>query len=239
MVDIHCHFIPKIDDGSKSATITLSMIKKAKELGYNAIFATPHFIEDSHETKKRNISISLDVLNKMLDNRDIDVKLYGGNEIYYSSNILDLIENNKVCTLADSRYFLMELPFVGKVLGLEKLISKIVDMGYVPIIAHPERYEFVNKDYKQLYNIIMAGALLQVNVSSILGEYGLKAKMTVKKLLKNDMASFIATDSHNETDIYERFNEAKKKILKIISEEKWNELTNLNQQNIIENKRIY
>ncbi len=239
MIDIHCHFIPKMDDGSKSATTTLNMLKKAKELGYNAIFATPHYIETSHETKKRNILISIDILNKMLKDRNIDVKLYNGNEIYYSSNIIELIEENKVCTLADTRYFLMELPFTGNVLGLELLISKIVNMGYIPIIAHPERYEFVHKNYEKLYDILMAGALLQVNVSSILGDYGMKAKMTVKKLLKKEMVSFIATDSHNEKDIYKHFNVAKRKILKIISQEKWDELTSLNQQRILENKRVY
>ena len=179
MIDIHCHFIPKIDDGSKSASTTIDMVKKAKELGYTAIFATPHYIEASHETKRRNILISIDILNKMLKDRNIDVKLYNGNEIYYSSNILELIENDKVCTLADTRYFLMELPFTGKVLGLELLISKIVNMGYIPIIAHPERYEFVHKDYEKLYDILMAGALLQVNVSSILGDYGMKARLNM------------------------------------------------------------
>lgn len=239
MLDIHCHFIPGVDDGARDVNISIKMAKKAESLGYNAIFATPHYIEASHETKKEELLNSVQILNGMLQERNINVNIYSGNEIYYSRNVLELLQENKVCTLANSRYFLMELPFSGRVLGLRDLIENITHVGYIPIIAHPERYDFVNQNYKELYDIIDAGALLQVNLSSILGYYGNKPKATVKKLLKNNMVSVIGTDSHDDTRIYDKFNVAKKKTLKIINEEKWEKLTKINPTYIIEDKNIY
>ncbi len=239
MLDIHCHFIPGVDDGAKDVATTLNMAKKAKSLGYNAIFATPHYIESSHETQKEDLLNSVEILNNMLKERNINLSIYSGNEIYYSRNVLELLQDEKVCTLANSRYFLMELPFTGKVLGLNELIQNITHVGYIPIIAHPERYDFVNQNYKELYDIIEAGALLQVNLSSILGYYGNKPKATVKKLLKNNMVSIIGTDSHDDKKIYDKFDMAKKKILKLISEDKWEKLTKINPSYIIEDKNIY
>lgn len=239
MLDVHCHFIPGVDDGSKDVTTSINMAKKAESLGYNAIFATPHYIESAHETQKEDLLNSIEILNKMLEERNINVNIYSGNEIYYSRNVLELLQENKVCTLANSRYFLMELPFTGKVLGLTDLIQNITHFGYIPIIAHPERYDFVNKNYKELYDIIDAGALLQVNLSSITGYYGNKPKATVKKLLKNNMVSVIGSDSHDDKRIYDKFDVAKKKILKIIDEDRWEKLTRINPSYIIEDKNIY
>ena len=97
MIDMHCHIIPSIDDGSKSVTETFNMIAAAAKLGYKGTFATPHYIEDRHEIDPKDVENSVEVLNKMLKEKKIDFTIYTGNEIYICNDLLELLQDNKVC----------------------------------------------------------------------------------------------------------------------------------------------
>ena len=224
MIDIHCHIIPNIDDGAKVVTETFKMASVANSLGYKSIFATPHYIENSHETNKSDIQNSVSVLNKLFNEKGIDLKLYVGNEVYFTPNIINLLEDKRMCTLGNSRYVLIEFPLNGIALNMENVINSVLNYGYIPIIAHPERYEFVHKDLKKLQEMVSQGALLQINVGSIEGFYGKYAKKSVIKLLKNDMVTFIGTDSHNYTSIYDIYKDAINDIKKVIKDNKLHEI---------------
>lgn len=238
MIDMHCHILSNIDDGAKSIEQSIEMARKAELLGYDKIFVTPHYIADSHETTPQNIKYKVDELNNLLKEKNINVSMYVGNEVYFVSEVLDIIKENKVCTLGNSKYVLIELPLNGTVLNLENAIYSIIANGYIPIIAHPERYEFVNEDIEKIKPLIEDGALLQINIASIIGYYGRHAKKTVKKLLKSNMVSFIGTDAHNQNTIYDTYPKALKKIEKIIKKEKLDEILFKNPQCVFENKNI-
>ncbi len=238
MIDVHCHIIPEIDDGSKSVTQTFKMAEAASKLGYKGIFATPHYIKDSHETSSNDIKNSVDVLNKQFLEKGIDIKLYCGNEVYFCTDVLNLIESQKVCTLGNSKYVLIEFPMNGTALNMENVIFNILRVGYVPVIAHPERYEFVHKDIKKLLPFIEEGALLQINVASIVGFYGECAKKTVKKLLKYDMVHLIGTDSHDPSSVYDVYEKSMKKIKKVVKDDKLENILIENPRSIVEDKVI-
>ena len=126
----------------------------------------------------------------------------------------------------------------GRVQSLEKVIDELIFKGYIPIIAHPERYDFVAKNYKELNKLISIGALMQLNIGSIVGIYGSRAKKNAINLLKDDMVTFIATDAHNSKKIYDVYDKAMNKIEKIIDKEKIHKIFYENPQYILNNTNI-
>ena len=235
MIDIHCHIIPGVDDGSKDLNSSVRMAKEASKLGYTGIFATPHYISYDLETSKEDLEKRLIILNKVIKDNNIDIELYSGNEVYISSDIVEQIENDKVYTLGNSKYVLIELPMFGKLNNVEAIIDELIYKGYIPIIAHPERYEFVSKDQQELIDLKNIGVLFQINIGSIAGVYGKEAQKRVVKLLKNNMVHFIATDSHNSKTVYSIHEKANKKIKQFLTKEKYEEIMYLNPMKIKKN----
>lgn len=133
----------------------------------------------------------------------------------------------------------MEFPFQGIPLILEDVLFELSSIGIIPIIAHPERYNYNKKDEKILFGLLQRGCLFQCNVASIEGVYGNHAKKKVKYLLKNNMVHFLASDNHKEKHIYSNLDKYLKKIEKIIGKKKLNELTNENPMKVIKNEDIY
>ena len=238
MIDIHCHLIPCIDDGSQSIEETIQMVQKADKIGYEGIFATPHYIESAHETQSDDIQEKVKQLNALLESKGINCKIYVGNEVYFTSEILELLQTSKVCTLGGSKYVLVEFPLNGTALNMESVITNICQVGYVPVIAHPERYEFVHKDIKKLLPLIEEGALLQINVGSISGYYGNITRKTVIKLLKKNMVHLIGTDSHNSSSIYDIWEDSIKKIEKIVKKDRLQQMLIENSKSILKDEVI-
>ena len=239
MIDMHCHIIPKIDDGSRSEKMSIEMARRAYECGYTGIFATSHFIEIEHETKKADFKNRVDILNKKIREQGINIEIYVGNEVYFTPNVVSILnENTRISTLNNSKYFLMEFPMTGNIINLANIIAEIVNSGYIPIIAHPERYEFTTHNFDILKQIIEIGALLQINVASISGLYGNTAKKNVKNLLKNNMVHFIGTDAHNDTRVYDIYDKSIKKISKIIDKTKLHKILYENPKKVKNNERI-
>lgn len=235
MVDIHSHLIPNVDDGSKSVEETFMLIREADRAGITDIILTPHYIVNSYEQNANTLILLKDKLQQILDKDKINVKLHIGMEVYITDNLIDLLKQNKLLTLANSKYLLMELPLNTNVQYLDMVIFKLIENNIIPIIAHPERYKFVQEDPSKVRELIDSGCLIQSNIGSILGIYGKKAKKTIKYLLKNDLINFIATDTHRKNTIYPLLEKGIKKIEKITGKEKAEELTNLNVQKILNN----
>ena len=238
MIDVHCHLLNEVDDGCRNAIESLTNIKLAEEAGFTDIILTPHYIENYYENDYTSIKPQVAELQAKVYDNNILVKLHQGNEVYISENIGEMIENNVVSKLARSRYVLFELPLKTKVLNLDNIISQIKTAGCVPILAHPERYTFIQKNPNEVAKIISKGVLIQSNYGSILGQYGKEAQKTIIKMLKNNMIHFLGTDTHRQGYIYGHFYRVEKEFLKYISEEKFEELTTTNPRNIIENNSI-
>lgn len=235
MIDIHSHLIPNVDDGAKSPEETIELIKEAREAGITDIILTPHYIINSYEQNAETLILLKDKLQQIINSENIKVNLHIGMEVYITDNLVEILKQNKILTLAGSKYLLMELPLNTNVQYLDMVIFKLIEDNIIPIIAHPERYKFVQEDPSKVRELIESGCLIQSNIGSILGIYGKKAKKTIKYLLKNDLINFIATDTHRKNTIYPLLEKGIKKIEKITGKEKVEELTNLNVQKILNN----
>lgn len=235
MIDVHSHILPKIDDGSRSVEETLKMLEEAKRAGFTDIITTSHYMDGVYTvgTDKRG-----EIIDLIESTKEIDINLYTGAEIYVSPELEKIINEKIAPTLNNTRYVLIELPMSNEILYLNKIIEKIKNMDLVPIIAHPERYKYFQKEPNKMIKYIEMGVLFQSNYGSILGVYGGNSQKAVKKMLKHNMIHFLGSDCHRYNSIYKKIPESVEKIKKIIGNRKFVELSEKNPNSILENKEI-
>ncbi len=238
MIDVHSHILPNIDDGSRSIEETFNLIKEAKEAGFEGIVCTSHYMENYYETNRPEREVWINAIHENLENKNIDMNLYLGNEIYMSDNIIELLEDGKATTMNDTSYVLFELPMNAEPMNLYDMVYEMQQYKIVPILAHPERYSFVQTDPELIYDLIDKGVLMQANYGSIIGQYGKKAQMIVQKFLENNMIHMLGTDVHRQNTIYPKIPEIILELKSLIGEEKVKELTTINPELVINNKRI-
>lgn len=238
MIDFHTHIIPNIDDGSRSVEETFNLIKEAKEAGFEGIILTSHYIENYYETEAKERDVWVNAISDSLKAKGIETNLYIGNEIYLSENIMNLLINRKASTINNTSYVLFEMPLNAEPMNLYDVIYSLQENKLVPVLAHPERYSFVQREPELIYDLIEKGVLMQSNYGSILGQYGENAKMIVKKFLENDMIHFLGSDVHRQNTIYKKIPQALEEIKEIIGEEKLEKLTTINPKLVLENKKI-
>ena len=238
MIDFHTHILPNIDDGSRSIEETFNLIKEAKNVGFEAIISTSHYMEKYYETNAPEREVWINAIYENLRAKNIDINLYLGNEIYLSENIIKLLEEGKASTINDTSYVLFEMPLNAEPMNLYDVIYEMMQYKLVPILAHPERYSFVQKEPELIYDLIEKGVLMQANFGSILGIYGEKAQMIVRKFFESNMIHFLGTDVHRQNSIYPKVPEALVEITKIIGDEKVKELTKINPRLVLHNKKI-
>ncbi|HHW57024.1 MAG TPA: capsular biosynthesis protein [Clostridia bacterium] len=197
MVDIHCHILPNLDDGSESVDISKEMALIAVEDGIKSIVATPHYIEYEHEVSKKAILKSCQELNQLLIQNGINLKILPGCEAFISPTLVESYKKGEIMSINDmGKYILIELPVTNYPEYVEDVIFDFKVIGVIPIIAHIERYSYVRGDFEVIYRLINKGALMQVNSTSIIGLFGDKLKNKAIELVKHNMVHFIASDAH-------------------------------------------
>ncbi len=236
MIDFHSHILPNIDDGSTSIGETINLVEEASKVGFTGIISTSHYIQGYYEFDCYERNQLLDIVQNKIQSDNLE--LYLGSEIYFSSEIIDFIKDKKASTINNTKYILFELPMNTKPLFVKKLVYELIQNGYRPIIAHPERYSYVQDEINYVRELANLGTLFQANYGSVLGMYGNDAKKTLKKLLKDDLISFLGSDVHRTGQIYPKIPKALKKINKIISTEKLEKLTTLNAQKVLNDEEI-
>lgn len=239
MIDFHSHIIPEIDDGSRSIEETMLLIEEAKKAGFTKIVSTSHYVPEQYEFDEASRKQFLELIKIGANNLGVNMEFSLGSEIYASYNMVDLLKENKASTINNTNYILFELPMRNEIPNLKNIIYNLLGSGYKPIIAHPERYEYVKEDPNWLLEYIDLGVMFQSNYASIIGLYGKGAQKTVKQLLKNNMIHFLGSDVHRPQTIYTRMPEIMGELKKVIDEDKIEELTTTNPGLVLENKPIY
>ena len=234
MTDIHNHLLFGIDDGSRSIEESVEVLRGMYEYGYRNVILTPHYIKDSNYSSnvKNNYKL-LKQLKDALYQNNIDIKLFLGNEIYIDDDIYDLLRAKEIYSLNATEYLLIELPFSGEYPNYEEIFKDLMSKGCKIILAHPERYLTIQKNFDIIYDLEKMGVYFQSNLDSLLGKYGEKAKITLKKLLKEKKVAFLATDIHHKKKDYKVWDEAKQIALKYVTEKEYNYLVNKNPSKLV------
>ena len=238
MIDFHTHILPNVDDGSKSVEETFNLLKEAESVGFDSIISTSHYIENYYESPVEERQEWINALSMALKKENINVNLYLGNEVYFSENIIKLLNENKIAKINNSKYMLFEFAMNVKPINVYDVIYELLQNKIIPILAHPERYRFVHQDPSIIYNLIDNGVLMQANYASIIGWYGQKTEILAKKFLESNMISFLGSDVHRPNTIYPKIPEAIERIGEIIGKDKLFELTTLNPNRVLQNKEI-
>ncbi|MBK5244783.1 MAG: capsular biosynthesis protein [Eubacteriaceae bacterium] len=239
MIDIHSHSLPGVDDGAQTMEESMAMIRAAKDQGFNSIILTPHYITNTKfESKVKENKVILNALKKAVKDAGIDLFLFLGNEVCYRVDVLDFIDQGNYITMNDSRYLLIETKsHLADLYNFEAFLFKLQLKGYTPIIAHPERYDFVQKDPNVLANLVEHGSLAQMNILSLTGAYGASAKETAEILLTHNMVHFLASDAHRPMS-YEAFGQAKEMAIDLVGKEKVAKLLNENPARVLVDETI-
>ncbi|CAH0136279.1 Tyrosine-protein phosphatase YwqE [Peribacillus sp. Bi96] len=198
MIDLHCHIIPGVDDGSLDMQESMAMAKKAVEAGITHLFATPHHLNERYVNVKDDIIDRVFELNECLQQEKIPISVHPGQELRIHRELFVSLEKGEVLTLDNTyKYLLLELPSGHVPSYTQELIYELLLKGITPIIVHPERNKELIKNHDLLFKLVQEGALTQLTSGSIIGLFGKNIKSFSKKILEHNLAHFIATDAHN------------------------------------------
>lgn len=194
VTDMHSHVLPGIDDGAQNVEESIFLIRKMMALGIKKIIATPHVMIDYYRNDADSIGNALITLKAALKEQNIDIDISAAAEHYFDETFEKRIDDRKVFTMGDN-YALFELSFVTQPPNLISIIQKMRDAGYKPILAHPERYGYM--DIEQMKTIRSWGCNLQLNTIALSGYYGKHAKRIAEEMVDNQMVDFISSDMHH------------------------------------------
>ena len=195
MIDIHCHLLFGVDDGPKKIEDSIAMLEEASNQGITNIILTPHYRRGMFKFDGDKVRQHKEMLDEHAKN--LGITLHVGTEVHVNSDILEYLENGKVYTLADSDYVLTEYAYDSEYAYIFKMTKELLRYGYIPVIAHVERYGDIVKHPEYLSELREIGAMVQMNVAAILGQEGWSTKQFCKKVLKKGWVDFVASDSHD------------------------------------------
>lgn len=194
MVDMHSHVLPGIDDGAKNPEESIVLIKKMMALGIKKIIATPHIMADYYRNTPETINESLTILKEELNKQKIDIVVEAAAEHYFDETFEGRIDRQELMTIGDN-YVLFEFSFINQPPNTIPVVQKLKDLGYKPILAHPERYPYMEiEQFKSLHDW---GVLLQLNTISLTGYYGKESKKMAEDLIDAQLIDFISSDMHH------------------------------------------
>ncbi|PRD46954.1 tyrosine-protein phosphatase [Sphingobacterium haloxyli] len=196
-VDMHNHLLPGIDDGAESLEQSLALISSLNVLGLTKFISTPHIIQDVHPNTKNSIDSAHQKLCAHLERNNNPSTIYAAAEHMVDEGIDRLIDRDELCVMPGG-YVLIEMSYLAPSHGLFKTILDIQNLGYKPILAHPERYNYYHFEFEMYKKIKDAGCLLQLNLLSISRYYGVDVKSTALTLIKSGMYDFVGTDLHHQ-----------------------------------------
>jgi len=201
MIDIHCHILPGIDDGSRSLEESLKMAEIAVKDGIQEIVATPHSLDGVYTNRGEDIVSAVLALQAALSENHLDLKLHPGSDLHLCTNMVQRIRSGEACTINNAgKYMLMEFPSQMIPNRAKDEIFALKLNGITPIITHPERNAVVQHDPSVLYEFIQIGALAQLTAMSLTGDFGEYIAHISHILMRHRLIHIIATDAHSAKD---------------------------------------
>lgn len=198
--DIHSHLLPGIDDGARTITETTKLVKALKEIGIYQFITTPHISHYIWNNSPQSIIANHSETKLLLDDHNVEVPLNAAAEYFMDDWFENHFKSEKLLTLKDN-YVLVEMSYMNAPVQLYKILFDLQVAGYIPVLAHPERYLFYHKNFSEYEKLKKAGCLFQLNLLSLVGYYGERITKVADQLLKNGMYDFSGSDVHHNNHI--------------------------------------
>ncbi|EJF99554.1 MULTISPECIES: tyrosine-protein phosphatase [Flavobacterium] len=199
-VDIHSHILPGIDDGAKNMTKSIELVSALQKLGVSQMVTTPHINHYVWNNSPEIIQSKLKETQKTLEENKIKMPVQAAAEYFIDSWFENHFKEEKLLTLKDN-YVLVEMSYLNAPLNIYKTIFEIQVAGYIPVLAHPERYVFYHNRFSEYEKLKNAGCVFQLNLLSTVEYYGSQIAKTADDLLAKGMYNFCGTDVHHKKHI--------------------------------------
>lgn len=219
LVDIHSHLLPGLDDGVKSVEESIYILRIMRDFGYKKVITTPHIMSDSYPNTPESILIKLEEVREAIIEHNIDIELEAAAEYYLDEKFLERITNSERLLTIGNNYLLFETSFLNKPFFLEEVIFKMNANGYQPVLAHPERYGYLQSNMKLVKKLKDMNLLFQLNLLSLTNYYSSEVRNFARELLKMDFIDFIGSDCHNALQANEILDKVTKKTVKRFNSE--------------------
>lgn len=240
MIDIHAHILPGVDDGAADLETALEMADLAHKSGVTAIVATSHsdafFSRDHFRTDVYRKA--LHSFRKELVKVGNPIKILSGMEVFADFDTPRFLKEKQLFTLNGSRYLLVEFPFRGKADETTDILSSILRMGFIPVVAHPERYIFVQNSPDILNVWHGMGCILQINKGSLFGRFGQASERLALELVSRGFAHAVASDAHSHLSRTTRLNDVREFIADEFGEDAAYALFHENPKRIVSNEPL-
>ncbi|MCR5831975.1 MAG: hypothetical protein K6G67_07550 [Lachnospiraceae bacterium] len=219
MIDIHSHVLPGVDDGARDTEEAIDMLRIMYDEGVTEAILTPHYHRGHMQKDIATVKSRFDELSYRAkeDDKASKIKLHLGCELYYYPSAVEWLEEGRVSSMAGSDYVLLEFGYTMEKRAIVEGVSNVVRAGYIPILAHVERYEGLGFKTANIRELIEYGAYIQVNSEAVGRGFG--AKKFVRKLFKEDLVHFVATDAHDTKGRRPRLKKAARYVHKHFGEE--------------------
>lgn len=195
IVDLHCHILPGVDDGSPDLGHSLNLAKDAVKDGVTHILATPHHLDNEYVNHAQDIVKAAADFQEQLDANGINLRVFPGQEVHINGDLPQKYDD-LLGIDANKHYMLLEFPH-GNVPGYAKrLIFDLKKQGITPVICHPERNHEIQENLDLLYDFISDGALAQITATSYVGGFGSHVAEISKKLVEHNLVQIVASDAH-------------------------------------------
>jgi protein-tyrosine phosphatase len=194
-VDMHSHLIPGIDDGVGSLEESVESAKLLYNIGYKHVITTPHIMADYYPNTPEIIKNGLDKVQKALKEANIPITIDAAAEYYLDYTFYENFKKENLLPIND-KFLLFELSFLNRPQILNEMIFKIQTAGFVPILAHPERYSYWFRDFQKFRDLKDRGVWLQANINSFANEYGVPTRKLAEKLAREGLIDLLGSDFH-------------------------------------------
>jgi len=236
MIDIHCHILPAIDDGSPDMETTMKMLGIAAQDGIGHIVATPHF-RHGEKPSFQDIRENLRKVQDEAARQGSPVKLYSGADVRLTYELFEALSREDLPSINNSRYFLLELPDLIPP-HLDDFIFESKIKGYIPIITHPERNYSLLSAFEKADALRESGALFQLTAMSITGDFGKNIKKFSLHLLKEGHVDFVASDAHSINRRTPVLTRAYSEVTDILNEDEAKKMFIENPGAVLENREL-
>jgi protein-tyrosine phosphatase len=199
-VDTHGHWLPGVDDGAQTTEEALTLVKGLSELGYRKLIATPHIMADCYGNEPEGLTKAFDSFQNAVREAEIKVELALAGEYMLDDGFVKHLDSGPLLTLKD-RYVLVEMSLFQAFPALKEILFELQIKGYQPVLAHPERYGYFYGQWSALEELKSAGCLFQLNLLSLVGQYGKRTAEVARRLLREGLYEFAGTDVHNERQL--------------------------------------
>lgn len=228
MIDLHCHILPAVDDGSKTIDNSLKMAIQAQKEGIKKILLTPHHMDGEYVNHKNQTMLHVKNFQNDLWDNNIDIEVRAGQEVHINGDLIKSIENDDIL-YADKcgKYLMLELPHDSIPEYTENIIFELKVKGITPVIVHPERNHGFQNNPDKLYDLVSQGCLTQITATSYVGGFGKHVQKFTEQIIDAGLGFTFSSDAHNMSGRKFRMQEA----YELLTKKKGRKLSNYYKEN--------